>query len=280
MSIKDILEKQKKPIILGAVGVVLIIVLIIVFVPFGGGGKKSRPQTITKKAKINLPTETPAATQTAKVEQSPAAAPAGKEAAGAKPVVTPAPSEVKPADKKLAAPEAKSSVPAAEASKKPAVSTVEAVKKTTTPAVKPATQATEAVKEPKAEKKPAIAKAPAIETPAPSKVAAAEKKPEQPVMPVVKTEPKKITKRWAVNTVSVAYSEEAEGFAKKLKAAGYNTYITKFKKDDIDWFRVRVGFYGREAEARKVEKAISVKFKIDTPWAVKTSLKEAESHTK
>lgn len=250
MSVKDVIEQQKKPIILGVVGVVLIIVLIVVFAPFGGTGKTGPAKAITKKAKIDVTAVAPA-TQTAKVEPSPAVAPAGKEAASAKPAVTSALSEVKPA------------------AKKPAGLTVEAAKKTSAPEVKPAAKTAEASKElKKAEKKPAVA------------VAVAEEKPAKPEMPARKAEAKRITKRWAVNVVSVAYKEEAEGFVKKLKAAGYNAYITKFKKDDIDWHRVRVGFYGQEAEARKVEKTISVKYKIDTPWAVKASRKEVEKHTK
>lgn len=92
---------------------------------------------------------------------------------------------------------------------------------------------------------------------------------------------KEITKRWAVNTGSFSSRKEAKKFAKKLTDAGYeNVYITEFKKDGINWHRVRVGFYGSKAEAIKVEGELSTKFSIDTPWAVKPARNEVVRHTK
>lgn len=96
-----------------------------------------------------------------------------------------------------------------------------------------------------------------------------------------KTKIKKATRQWAVNTGSFSNKEEAEKFAAQLRDGGYNTvYVTRFTKDDVNWHRVRVGFYNTETEARKVEKAISDKYHIDTPWAVRTSRTEAARHAK
>jgi len=109
---------------------------------------------------------------------------------------------------------------------------------------------------------------------------------EKSVAAPVKTEAKastmkETTKPWAVNTGSFSIRKEAEKFAKKLTDAGYeNVYITEFKKDDINWHRVRVGFYSSKAEAIKVEGELSSKFNIDTPWAVRPSRGEVARHTK
>lgn len=92
---------------------------------------------------------------------------------------------------------------------------------------------------------------------------------------------KKMPKQWAINTGSFSNKEEAEKFAAKLREGGYDTvYVTEFTKDNVNWHRVRVGFYRTQVEARKMETAISDKFHIDTPWAVRASSKEVARHTK
>ncbi|MBI5561502.1 MAG: SPOR domain-containing protein [Deltaproteobacteria bacterium] len=278
MSIKDTLEKQKKPVILGAAVVVLIIVLVIVFVPFGGENKApAKPETIVKKAKITPPGEA-APVQTAKVE-----VPAAK--------TTPAAPAAKPEVKAQAAPPVKTDVKPPVMEKIPAVKETATARKTETPAMpdkKPVTTAkTETpaasgkmpVTTAKPETQAKVDKAAPSPAPPPAKAEKAVK-PAEPAPPAEKTAPKAITKSWAVNTASFPYRDEAERFAKALRKAGYNVYITEFKKDDVVWQRVRVGFYRTQAEAVKAVKDIGVRFKIDTPWAVKPSKKEVERHTK
>ncbi|MBI5885555.1 MAG: SPOR domain-containing protein [Deltaproteobacteria bacterium] len=251
MSIKDMLEEKKKPIILAVAVVALVIVLIVVFVPFGGNksGTSSISPIVTRKAAIQPP-DAAKPVETAKVE-TPAATPG---ATGAKP-------EMKDAG----------------ATKKPGAKPAE---KGLGAMMKPGNGAPEA--KPPAAKAPAGKQATAVA--APEKPAAAPKA--EPAVTPVKAEAatsamKELTKRWAVNTGSFSDRKEAEKFAKKLTEAGYeNVYVTEFKKDGINWNRVRVGFYGSKAEAIKVEGEISAKFKIDTPWAVRPSRNEVARHTK
>lgn len=106
-------------------------------------------------------------------------------------------------------------------------------------------------------------------------------------MPVVtakkekKRKIKKATRQWAINTGSFSNKEEADKFAARLREAGYDTvYVTEFTKDNVNWHRVRVGFFRTQAEARKTEKVISDKFHIDTPWAVRVSRTEIARQTK
>lgn len=125
------------------------------------------------------------------------------------------------------------------------------------------------------EKKPAIkVEAPAKATPAPTA------KAERPVVerPAVK---KQAAKRWAVHVASMTYENEARHFASKLKKSGYKAYVTGFTKDDVQWYRVRVGFYSSKDDALAASKKIVSKFKVkSTPWIVMAPKSEVSKYAR
>ena len=93
--------------------------------------------------------------------------------------------------------------------------------------------------------------------------------------------PKKIKKAdvskkpWALNVSSFISDNEALSLKKKLKASGYNAYVSKIEKDGMTWYRVRVGFYRTRAEAKKAGRKIVARFKIDhEPWILKPAKAE------
>lgn len=176
----------------------------------------------------------------------------------------------------------------------------EVVSKRVKVAIKPETPATPQAKpETKPEVKPAKdAKKPGKEAPA-SKEAQVKQAPNEQLKPETaakavvekkeapaKIQKKKVVsnvlnKRWAVNLSSFAANSEAEEFTGKLRKAGYNAYITKTRKDEMDWFRVRVGFYRTDAEAKKAGQLIVEKYKLEVePWVTRPTRAEIRKFSK
>ena len=65
---------------------------------------------------------------------------------------------------------------------------------------------------------------------------------------------------------------------KRLKKDKYNAYLTEFNLKNRRWYRVRVGFYTSEEEAKAVGKKITSKYNINGIWAVKPMKSEIKTH--
>ncbi len=245
--------KDKKILLIGAASAVIVIILLVVFLP---SGKKTDegPEVISMRAKVEAPA--PAEEQAMTPDTATTVVPA---ADGSVPAQSP--QETTPAPAPMGA------------------SPVH------TPAVTPAKKAEPApVVQPKAAVQPALPAEPAVKVP----VAPAVKKTEEPVK---KAEVKKVTKpaakkatednaskAFAINVASFANLPEAQSLAGALKKAGYNSYITHFTKDDVQWQRVRVGFFSTRAEAQTAGKAIQSRFRVEAPWIVKPEPSERKAH--
>ncbi|MBI5887127.1 MAG: SPOR domain-containing protein [Deltaproteobacteria bacterium] len=134
------------------------------------------------------------------------------------------------------------------------------------------------------ETKPAVkaAAGPAMKETAPKPVEAAKAETEKkPAKSRKALEAQVSSKPWAINISSFITGNEAQAFRKKLKASGYKAYVSKFEKDDMTWYRVRVGFYRTQAEAKQAGKKIAAKFKIDhEPWILKPAKAEMAKYAK
>lgn len=249
MNLKD----KKLPLVAGGAAIIVILLLLI-FMP--SKKEEGGPEVISKRVKIEVPdasapldSTTDAATST-DANVAPMPAPTAHVAAPAvqAPLPVPAPA-VKPAPIQ----------PKAE--------------------VKPAPIAPKRVEEPVK----AVAKAPVEkkveETPAP-KTAKAEKKKTAEKSKKVAEVSKRLLARdaWVLNIASFPSLSEAQNLAGKLKKGGYNSYISKFTKDSVEWHRVRVGFFASREEATKTGKSIKTKFNVDTPWVAKPDTAEARAH--
>jgi len=92
---------------------------------------------------------------------------------------------------------------------------------------------------------------------------------------------KTLRNSWVVNVASFTRTSDAQRLQKRLTSAGYNTYITQFRKGGILYYRVRVGFYSSRNLARKKGKAISSSFRnIGSPWVAKPGMDEILTHSK
>ncbi len=87
-----------------------------------------------------------------------------------------------------------------------------------------------------------------------------------------------VKKPWAINIASFPDREGANRLAKSLKSAGYNAYITSFKKDGVYYSRVRVGFYASREAAQRAGNAIKKQHNVQSPWVVKPGKDEAALH--
>lgn len=132
--------------------------------------------------------------------------------------------------------------------------------------------------------------APAVKEPEkkPETVKTAEKAPVRRVEKSVTKAPQqtgaavasKATSRgeWALNVASFTNLPDAKTLRGKLKALGYNSYITEFTKDSVRWYRVRVGFYQTRTQAEGIGKKIKQKFRVQTPWVVKPPKEEVSAY--
>ena len=127
-----------------------------------------------------------------------------------------------------------------------------------------------------AEVKPEVAKKeeikPVVKEVVPEKRAAVKK--EKQGLAAVKTQ----YKPWALHVASYASKEEAQTMVKRLKKDKYNAYLTEFNLKDRRWYRVRVGFYGSEEEAKAAGKKITRNYNINGIWAVKPMKSEIKTH--
>ncbi|MFQ5735444.1 MAG: SPOR domain-containing protein [Thermodesulfobacteriota bacterium] len=83
---------------------------------------------------------------------------------------------------------------------------------------------------------------------------------------------------WAINVASFPNRDGALRLAKALGSAGYNSYVTVFTKDGVDWNRVRVGFYASKADAKKAGDRIKRRYKVQSPWIVLPTRDETAGH--
>ncbi|MBI3753902.1 MAG: SPOR domain-containing protein [Deltaproteobacteria bacterium] len=85
-------------------------------------------------------------------------------------------------------------------------------------------------------------------------------------------------KSWAVHVASYTSKEEALAMVKQLRQDNYNAYMTEFNLKGKQWYRVRVGFYASEREAKAEGKKISDRHHMNGIWTVKPAKKEIMSH--
>lgn len=250
---------------------------------FSGGGevKQPKPEKVVKRVRIEIPGEEKKETAEAPVEKTEAAPEAQKPAKGQQ---SPAPSvreepkaltktsEAKPTDKKPEKTVEPKPVPAGSPIKdfgdkiKQGKEEKVKVDEKTAQKLKEDVKPKEAPAPEKKEVKIEIAKTKVEPKPEPKKEAAAK-------------ETKNAQKgSWAVHVASYATRDEAAAMQKKLKEDGYNAYITDFNLKGKQWYRLRVGFYLSEEDAKAVSKKIAKTYNIAGVWAVKPNRKETTSH--
>ena len=83
---------------------------------------------------------------------------------------------------------------------------------------------------------------------------------------------------WAMHIASYVSKEEALSMVKRLKQDNYNAYMTEFDLKGKHWYRVRVGFYASDREAKAIGQKISGSYSISGIWTVKPNKKEIMSH--
>jgi len=83
---------------------------------------------------------------------------------------------------------------------------------------------------------------------------------------------------WAMHIASYVSKEEALSMVKRLKQDNYNAYMTEFDMKGKHWYRVRVGFYASDREAKAIGQKISGSYSISGIWTVKPKKKEITSH--
>ncbi|MBI3398083.1 MAG: SPOR domain-containing protein [Deltaproteobacteria bacterium] len=129
---------------------------------------------------------------------------------------------------------------------------------------------------------PAVAKKeevkPAVKEVAPEKKIVAQKEKSKPAVKRNLTYTEMKYKPWAVHVASYRSMEEAQAIVKKLKQDNYNAYLTEFNLKGRQWYRVRIGFYALEKEAKEIGKKISSSYNISGIWTVKPVKKEVITH--
>lgn len=239
--------KDKKILIIAAASAVIVIALLVIFLP---SGKKSDegPEVISMRAKVESP---------APVEPVPAeTAPGAPATDAAQPGTAPAPE-----------------APGAAAPAPMGAAPVHAPPAATVKKAEPAPVLQPKASEPPVQ--PAVTKveAPKAEEPVKKAEVKKERKPQ-----AMKAKTDIASKPWAINVASFVSLPEAQSLAGALKKAGYNSYITPFSKDDVQWQRVRVGFFTTREEAGNAGKAIQSKFRVESPWIVKPETRERRAH--
>ncbi|MBI5560296.1 MAG: SPOR domain-containing protein [Deltaproteobacteria bacterium] len=87
-------------------------------------------------------------------------------------------------------------------------------------------------------------------------------------------------KAWAVHVASVETKKGAVELKKSLTKAGYNAYVTEFRSEGVEWYRVRVGFYGTKKEAGDIANKLTRLFKNGSTYPVRPAKGEVKKHTK
>ncbi len=85
-------------------------------------------------------------------------------------------------------------------------------------------------------------------------------------------------KLWAMHVASYVSKEEALSMLKRLKQDNYNAYMTEFDLKGKHWYRVRIGFYASDREAKAIGQKISGSYSISGIWTVKPNKKEIMNH--
>jgi cell division septation protein DedD len=70
----------------------------------------------------------------------------------------------------------------------------------------------------------------------------------------------------------------AVGLLKKIKKDGDDAYLTRFKDNNKNWYRVRVGFFPTRDNALKMGKNLSEKYSLPDFWIDKAPRKEILEH--
>ena len=83
---------------------------------------------------------------------------------------------------------------------------------------------------------------------------------------------------YAIHVASFNGEKYAIRLEKAIDRAGYNAYVTKFVKDNVNWYRVRVGFFKAKDDAKKTSAIISKRFKQPGAWLVRPPKDEVEKN--
>lgn len=264
----------------------------------GGEVKQPKPEKVAKRVRIEIPGEEKKEDIGTPVEKTEAGPEAQKPAKGQQ---VPAPSvreeakaltktsEVKPADKKPEKVQELKPVPAGSPIKDFGDKIKQGKEGKAKPEIKPEIKTAQKSKEEvkpkeatvpeKKEVKTEIAKVEQkLELKKEAVKAKVEPKPE-PKKEAAKKEVKNAQKGlWVVHIASYVTRDEAAAMQKKLKEDGYNAYISDFNLKGKQWYRLRVGFYATEDDAKVAGKKIAKTYSIAGVWAVKPTRKEVLSH--
>lgn len=85
---------------------------------------------------------------------------------------------------------------------------------------------------------------------------------------------KRADKLWVVNVLSTPNKREIIPATMKLLGEGYPAYITNTKVNGKDYMRLRVGFFGKKAEAESEGEKIKALLKLGEPWKTKAGNEE------
>ncbi len=83
---------------------------------------------------------------------------------------------------------------------------------------------------------------------------------------------------YAIHVASFHGEKYARRLERAIDSAGYNAYVTTFIKDDVNWHRVRVGFFNTATDAKKTSAIISKRFKQPGAWIVRPPKDEVEKN--
>ena len=85
---------------------------------------------------------------------------------------------------------------------------------------------------------------------------------------------KRANKVWVVNVISTPNRKEIIPATMKLLEKGYLAYITRTKVKGKDYMRLRVGFFGKKAEADAEGDKIKALLGLGDPWKTKAGKEE------
>jgi hypothetical protein len=85
---------------------------------------------------------------------------------------------------------------------------------------------------------------------------------------------KRANKVWVVNVLSTPNKKEIIPATMKLLQEGYLAYITRTKVKGKDYMRLRVGFFGKKAEADAAGEKIKALLNLGDPWKTKAGEEE------
>jgi len=86
------------------------------------------------------------------------------------------------------------------------------------------------------------------------------KKAAEPKESATGVEPRE--KVWAVQVNAFPFERDAKGLAKKLRDKGYDAYVVPTNIKGKDWYRVRVGRFGTQEEAKTLQETLKTREKF------------------